>query len=291
MPTTLQLEREAADAARALPNLLADAESLAATMTAGAHGRRRAGMGETFWQYRDYSVGDPISVIDWRQSARAPKRLYVRETEWETAATVRLWVGSGPSMSYASTEDVPTKNWRSNVLCLAIAILLNNAGERLALLPGDQPGRRGPTLLMQMAESLLGHHSMEAELPPLPPGQTAQAIYISDFYLPTDDLLKQITAIAATGVRTHFVAVADRAEATFPFKGRTIFKSLTHGVAPFLFGDASAVKDAYQERREAHLQALEDQCRRYGFTFLRHYTDKSAAPVMAALHQAIGGQV
>ena len=35
-----------------LPPLLAEAEMLASTVMMGEHGRRRAGLGDEFWQYR-----------------------------------------------------------------------------------------------------------------------------------------------------------------------------------------------------------------------------------------------
>ena len=44
--------------AAALPPLLAAAEHLAATIRMGEHGRRRAGAGDEFWQYRPAQPGD-----------------------------------------------------------------------------------------------------------------------------------------------------------------------------------------------------------------------------------------
>ena len=49
--------------------MLAQAEMLAATVAMGFHGRRRAGHGENFWQYRQAVPGDARSAVDWRRSA------------------------------------------------------------------------------------------------------------------------------------------------------------------------------------------------------------------------------
>ena len=54
-----------------LPALMVQAEHLAATIMLGFHGRRRAGMGDEFWQYRPATAGDSLRGIDWRRSARA----------------------------------------------------------------------------------------------------------------------------------------------------------------------------------------------------------------------------
>ncbi|HEY1848185.1 MAG TPA: UPF0758 domain-containing protein, partial [Opitutaceae bacterium] len=47
---------------------------------------RRAGSGETFWQFRPFLSGEPSSRVDWRRSARE-ERAFVREREWEAAHT------------------------------------------------------------------------------------------------------------------------------------------------------------------------------------------------------------
>ena len=44
--------------AASLPPLMADAQHLAATVLLGVHGRKRAGTGDEFWQYRPAEQGD-----------------------------------------------------------------------------------------------------------------------------------------------------------------------------------------------------------------------------------------
>ena len=97
-PTTLHRSLELAGT---LPALMVAADRVAATVIQGVHGRRRVGQGDAFWQYRPYRDGDSASQIDWRQSARS-RHLFVRETEWEAAASVWLWRDASPSMHYAS---------------------------------------------------------------------------------------------------------------------------------------------------------------------------------------------
>src|SRR4029077_19954419 len=84
----------AAGAGRALaasmPRLILEARRVAATVIHGLHGRRRAGSGENFWQYRRFVSGEAASRVDWRRSGR-DDHLYVREQEWEAAHTVWIW--------------------------------------------------------------------------------------------------------------------------------------------------------------------------------------------------------
>ena len=98
------LRRQAEQLADRLPPLLVAAERVAATVAQGVHGRRRVGVGETFWQFRPYQPGDPTSRIDWRLSARSTQ-LFLRELEWEAAESVWLWSRSfSASMAYRSTS-------------------------------------------------------------------------------------------------------------------------------------------------------------------------------------------
>lgn len=94
-------EMEAHGLADRLPDLLIDAQRIAATVAHGIHGRRRAGPGETFWQFRQLQSTDDAQLIDWRRSASSD-HLYVREREWEAAHTMWLWPDLSASMAFKS---------------------------------------------------------------------------------------------------------------------------------------------------------------------------------------------
>src|SRR5262249_43977148 len=124
---------EAKGLAAGLPDLLIEARRVAATIIAGWHGRRAAGRGETFWQFRPFTSGDATTGIDWRRSAR-DDHFYVREKEWEAAHTVWLWLDLSPSMVFRSRLASVSKRDRGMVFLLALADLLAAAGERVGLL-------------------------------------------------------------------------------------------------------------------------------------------------------------
>src|SRR5438132_14356435 len=118
-PTEEAATRRAAAGARALtaamPRLILEARRVAATVIHGVHGRRRAGPGENFWQYRRFVSGEPASRVDWRRSAR-DDHLYVREQEWEAAHTVWLWPDRSPSIMFKSSLAQATKPERVLVI-------------------------------------------------------------------------------------------------------------------------------------------------------------------------------
>src|SRR6202163_133229 len=128
--------------AASMPRLILEARRVAATVIHGLHGRRRAGPGENFWQYRRFMSGEPASNVDWRRSAR-DDHLYVREREWEASHTVWIWPDRSASMAFASALVTDSKLERALVVAFALAELLVQGGERVGgpgLLPPS--GRR-----------------------------------------------------------------------------------------------------------------------------------------------------
>ncbi|MFP4271250.1 MAG: DUF58 domain-containing protein, partial [Alphaproteobacteria bacterium] len=135
-----------------LPPVLVAADRVDATVAQGVHGRRRVGVGESFWQFRPYQPGDATAAIDWRQSAKGD-RVVLREQEWEAAQSVWLWVDRSASMGFRSRHG-PTKYERAQVLALALASLLLRAGERVAALTSPTPPMAGRAALARLAEQL-----------------------------------------------------------------------------------------------------------------------------------------
>src|SRR3954463_11529623 len=135
--------RQATGAARSLsatmPRLILEARRVAATVIHGLHGRRRAGTGENFWQFRRFVSGEPAARVDWRRSAR-DDHLYVREQEWEAAHTIWVWPDRSPSMVFASALVRETKLDRALIISLALAEILVEGGERVGI-----PGLMRPT--------------------------------------------------------------------------------------------------------------------------------------------------
>ena len=126
--------------AASLPRLVLEARRIAANVIHGLHGRRRAGAGESFWQYRRFVSGEPSQSVDWRRSAR-DDHLYVREQEWEAAHTVWLWPDRSPSMAFASKQARDSKLERGLIVTFALAELLVAGGERVGI-----PGLMNPTV-------------------------------------------------------------------------------------------------------------------------------------------------
>jgi uncharacterized protein (DUF58 family) len=270
--------------AEQLPDLAAEAMRIAMTISHGIHGRRRAGPGETFWQFRHYGSTDAATTIDWRRSASSDQ-LFVREREWEAAHTIWLWSDLSPSMNFKSHLSTATKRDRTLVLILALSELLVRGGERVALLGLTKPTahRRASLKLAEAIASNLGAPSLNDSLPPAERiSRFSGVVMASDFLDPLDVIETRLREIAGTGVAGHLIQVLDPAEESLPYDGRTEFLGL-EGDHRWVADRAETLRPLYQAKLAAHRVGLEDIAKRLGWSFLVHHTDRPPAEPLLSL--------
>jgi uncharacterized protein (DUF58 family) len=276
------LQHEADGLSAGLPPLMVDADHLAASVSLGVHGRRRAGTGESFWQFRRYAAHDSSAAIDWRQSARS-QHIFVREREWEAAQTVWFWRDAGPGMRFKSGSV--SKAARADLLLLALASLLVRGGERVGLVGMDGAPAASRIALTRIGRALFARP--EAALPPRAPlARGSELVWFSDFLDPAS--LAEVARLARLGVTGHLVRIVDPAEEDFPYSGRTLFESPRGGETE-IFGRAERVRSAYQARFTAHGERVAAEAARLGWTATVHRTDHAPQGALIALHAAIGG--
>jgi len=282
-----QLRTRAEGLASVLPPLLVAAEQLASTVMLGAHGRRRSGMGDEFWQYRPLAQGDEARMIDWRRSARSDVH-FVREKEWQAAQSVVVWVDGSKSMGFTADDNRATKADRARLLALALSVLLVRAGERVGLSNLGTPPRGGPVQLVRLAEALTGALSDDDYGLPETPGLPfhARAVFLSDFLGDMAALEENMAKAADRGVRGALVQVLDPVEEEFPFDGRTIFESMGGSLSHETL-KAGDLRTRYLDRLAARKDHLEQLCRTAGWLYTCHHTGESAQAALLWLYAAL----
>lgn len=275
-PAPLRARAEAL--AAPLPPLLAEAEHLAASVLPGGHGRRRAGMGEEFWQYRPAQPGEEARLIDWRRSARSDQH-FVRDREWLAAQSVTLWADDGQSMAFSGDRNRPAKGDRARLLALALAALLLRGGERVGL--AGEPPASGQAQLLHLAHRLSAPYSPADHAAPGRGGLPAhsRALYLSDFLGDLSGLEVALDAAARRGVKGVLVQVLDPQEEAFPFGGRVIFESVS-GALRHETQNAGDLRARYLARLAARKDRLAALARQAGWHYHCHHT---AAPALGAL--------
>jgi uncharacterized protein (DUF58 family) len=289
-PNADAVQLEAEVLAARLPPLLAEADRVASTVAQGVHGRRRAGSGDSFWQYRQLMPGESISRIDWRQSARS-SRAYVRETEWEAAQTVCLWRDASPSMDWRSADTLPTKRGRAELLTLALSLLLLRGGEHVRLLEVDGVQFRfsGRLAAERLARQLLERSPGPA--PSLPPEadlpRHARLVLVGDFLSPLPEIAAMLSRLAAAPVLPLLVQLLDPAEQNLPYEGRVRFDGI-EGESSLLVSRVQDVRTAYAAAFDAHQRGLAALCAATGSLLLHHRTDQPPHTALLTLHETLG---
>jgi uncharacterized protein (DUF58 family) len=269
-----------------MPRLILEARRVAATIIHGLHGRRRAGSGENFWQYRRFISGEPAGRIDWRRSAR-DDFLYVREQEWEAAHTVWIWPDRSPSMAFSSRLSPCTKLDRTLVMALALAEILVSGGERVGV-PGLTRPSGARNTLEKISEAMIHDPAVRASLPPaFAPSPQAEIIVLSDLWSPIADVRRMISQLSATGAQGHVIQVVDPAEETFPYAGRIEFVE-PEGAGRVTTGRAEAWREDYVSRVGLHRAAIRAETDRLGWSFIIHRTDRPATELLLKLHERLG---
>ncbi len=288
--SVFHLEGEAHALADRLPELVLDALRVASTVTHGIHGRRRAGTGETFWQFRQFQASDAATVIDWRRSASSD-HLFVREREWEAAHTFWLWPDISPSMGFRSHLAPISKRDRALVLTFAMAELLVRAGERIALIGFTAPmaSRKATS---RIAEALAQHERDGTGHPSLPPqarlSRFSSALLFGDFLDPPEVVAARLNEMAEGGVTGHLVQVLDPAEETLAYEGRVEFRS-PEGDDRWIADRVETLRPEYQRKLAEHRARIEEAAHRIGWSFLVHHTDRPAPEPLLTLIMRLQG--
>lgn len=286
----LQKQDQRSDAERlvqALPPLILAAEHLVNAFDMGVHGRRRAGTGEDFWQFKQYGPDDPASSIDWRQSAKR-EHVYIRQKEQETAETVWIWRDQSPTLDYRSDAAGQSKMERASLLALALALSLSRSGEKFGLLGQAEKASTGPSSFNRFTQRL-----MQAGTPSLASlarseglSNRSTIVLISDFLIEPQEISSIVRSFVALGCHGFLLHIADPAEVELPFQGRTRFLSLADD-GSLTLGRVEAAREEYQSLFNAHRREIATLAERMSWDYAFHRTDSPASEAFARLYSAL----
>ncbi|MCA6078792.1 DUF58 domain-containing protein [Fulvivirga sedimenti] len=172
------------------------------TYLSGVNRSVRTGMGMEFSQYRPYSPGDDLRMLDWKLVARREK-YYVRQSEIDSGTTVKFILDCSASMLQAS--EGLTKLDYAKVVIATLAYLATQQGDAPGLFALNdqsyvalQPERRRQQY-MQLINHLVSvdgngkwpeSRSRINEI--IPRKEKALIIFVSDMYENNNELINSI---------------------------------------------------------------------------------------------------
>lgn len=279
------LVAEARADASLMPDLLMQARNVANNIISGWHGRRKNGSGENFWQFRPYVEGEQVSQIDWRRSAR-DDHTYLRDREWDSAQTVSIWADQSSSMHYRSRFAQTSKGNRALTLALILGDLFVRSNERVAI-----PGLMTPTISRHASERMalaLMNYKAEQSMPDFSQlSRFSHMVIISDFLDEFDILKNKLAVLSSKQISVHLIEVADPAEESFPYSGRTEFLDPETG-NNLLAGKAENYRDAYRKIYFARQEELARFSMKNGWSYHISKTDKPVSETILSLANILG---
>lgn len=279
------VEPRARELSALMPNLILSARQIAQTLVHGSHGRKRAGPGETFWQFRPYESFEPVHRIDWRRSASSD-HLYVREREWDTAHTFWIWIDLSSSMWFASKLARQRKAERAILFGLAAAELLVRSGERVGILGAMRPSM-DRDIVPRIAERLVNGFETNKNVRKLPAsvetGRYSELILISDFLDPMDQLTEDLRRLGSNQVGGTLMQIIDPAEESFPYSGRVEFKDMGQS-QKVVVESAGTIAEKYKAAFQARKLQLSETARGLNWGHLTCHTDRPAREGLLTLH-------
>lgn len=280
-PRTFRLQAE--KAVSGFPALMIATQKAAENVLHGERAQRKAGPGEKFWQFREYTETDRPQDIDWRRSART-ERVYIRQKERQTPQTVLLWCGGGAGMEFRSSGALQAKAEAAKILTLGLAILITRAGEQAGLLGGERPGR-SEAALERIGQALCAPGELPEDLPDFytPAGpQKSALIQTGDFLDPPEEIEKTFRGISERTQGGFVIQVLDPAEIELPYNGRALFET-PGGAHRTLIDNVVSIRSAYRERMNAHIEALRNLSTQCGWKYFLHRTDQPVEDILGRI--------
>ena len=287
-----QLRTQAEDESASLPALMLKSQKIAESAFHGEHARRKPGTGQNFWQFREYLPTDRPEDIDWRQSAKGDD-VFIKQKEWLVTRKIFFWCAGGKTMNFGSNPEgkVFTKEENAQIMCLALALILQRSYEQIGIYGQINTGR-SELALERLGQYLLerGHAPPEdAMLPDIQASALPRhAIFIGvgDFLSPIEEIEKTFAALGKQSKNALIIQILDPAEIDLGFSGRVRFRGMA-AEDEEIIDNVADVRENYQKRMADHIKAVEALCQHYNWHYQLHRTDNDIARTLKAIWESI----
>lgn len=237
------------------------------------------GLSTEFIEHREYRRGDELRSIDWRVLART-ERLYVKVHEMESNMRVNLVVDTSASMRVAPADGLPSKLDLACSIAGALTVMVQGQQDAVGLvclgnaIDEHIPARQGPQHRRLLFEYLAnppgggGGRLGELLLESAPRfGTRGMILLLSDALDPVEPLGRALKRLRAQHQDVTLIQILDRQELDFPFDRLTEFRHPETGAR--VVGDPAVLRKKYLTRLSAHLQQVEQVCKRAQADYLR----------------------
>jgi uncharacterized protein (DUF58 family) len=238
---------------------------------AGLHRSPYHGFSVEFSEHRRYSPGDDLRLIDWNVYAKTD-RYFVKKFQAETNLQAYLLMDCSGSMDFRSSDERMTKMDYAICLAAAMGFMAINQQDPLGLFMFDQQLRQflPPRSKRSHLQAIL---TTLARTRPYGPTRLADCLHavaeriarrsliilLSDLLEEPDALEDALHHLRHAGHDLVIFQVLDQAERQFQFDGEMEFHDPE--TAQTTRTDAAAIRSAYLEALETHIETCRQLCR------------------------------
>jgi len=257
----------------------------------GRHRSLVRGSSTEFRDYREYSPGDDLGLVDWRVYARSD-RFYIRTFEQETSLDCTVFLDSSASMAFGKRV---TKLRYGSFFAAALAYLVVRRGDRVSVhlfdevlrhsLPHGSTRRHLDHIFSVLEKNEPGKTTRTAEalhraLPAM--RQRGAMLVVSDFLDDPVALFEALDPYNHRGFRIYLCHVLDPEELDLPQRGMLMFEDLEDRSR--LRAHTEELRDGYRETIQRHIQMIREMARRRHIEYVLAPTDSSIYGILSILN-------
>ena len=243
---------------------------------------KKRGIGEEFWDFREYQLGDPLKSIDWKKSSKLNKIL-IKNNENESSKNIWFWRNESVSMNYRNSNKVEEKLYRSKMLGLILIDIFLRSGEKVGIIGSDLALKKGPKSFLEIATEFL---SKSLKFSDSRIKKNDVVFIISDFLENPNQIKKQLLSISESIYSGILIQVLDSSELEFPFKGRNQFFDPLSGLHK-IFNKSESMKIRYKEKIKSHQLKLDNICSKFGWKIFRNKTSQTYESLIMQIYSSL----
>ncbi|MBZ5642274.1 MAG: DUF58 domain-containing protein [Acidobacteriia bacterium] len=250
---------------------------------AGLHRSPDFGFSQEFAEYRAYTPGDDLRHVDWNVFART-ERAYLKRYRGETNSILTVLLDASNSMKFTS-HSVTKMDYARFTAASLFYLAIHNQRDAAGLIVFDDEIRsyiRPSTRQGQLHRLLAGLEQAEPRArtdfaKPLDHFQQflrrrGMVIFISDFYDSPEHIVRTIEPLRFHGNEVVLFHVLDPKEIRPEFREPTTLVDLE--TQDRIEITPEYVRDEYQKKFDAHVEALRDKTKGAGMDYHLLTTDR-----------------
>lgn len=242
----------------------------------------KKGVGEEFFDFRKFRVGDSIKNIDWKKSSKT-NNIFIKETEKESSQDIWIWKSNNISMNYSNKNSTRTKSEKATLIGLILIDLCLNNGENIGVVGSSIGLRNGKSNFIQIANEFL---ITESRMRDSRIKKKDIIFIISDFLENPSIIKKNILQISESLSNVTLIQILDPAELNFPFKGRNRFFDPVSGNHK-TFNKSENMRKTFIKKISLHNFELQKLANKAGWNFFSGKTNESSENLVFKLFHVL----